>query len=710
MRWAARQSLEMDAHTLRDCLSVTGVDSPGKSIAARSNGQLIFKKSANQLYYFDVHEMSSHTLRLSRMDPLYDDCQIYDLAFCERGTLLICLQRFATGEFFICEGLIDCTTLVVDITGSVHKTNIVATKGRNVVLICDEVGVVLLSYPIRWQSADNTIELFHATNYLISTIGDKYTISLHSREMFDAVFSSPFISRNHLYLFYGHDYSKFLLIPLTGTSCGKCEVRRTQGSPPPDSYMSKTVQCFEDFALIYANQSVRNTRPNFYLLNLTNLSWYPLNLVLSHHFPNGNISLQKCGEEMVYLHGDCNMSNCIERTHLYQISVEPLSALVRQKRRRKSLNNFNFMNFSTAEQTNNNSSKQSVATNPISRLSIRYLSRFQKKANAKRRLSNKTAISPMNSHEGLVEPQPLRRSHSSSSLHWSADMVELAPQSLHSQLKLAKDMGYSEEVVLAALESQAKNKDGMYVPFESTNAMLDILNQAALRKSASPLPVNTPGSSINDRKASRSSSRNVPRSLSFHGGSPSLSCPRSDELSRLLRTFEAEKARDLEAAESDMALLKARIHDVERINEQYQRNENELRDCIHELQQRNESLISDLEKCENEKIQLSQTIVELQAVTDRLTLENLRNEHQAKDQKELAEHRKKQYDQQISAMEESIRSLTEKCNSLSVDLKDKEKQLLEKSRRIQEMEDRRIAAATGNIAGKDHERIPTKAG
>ncbi|VDO11495.1 unnamed protein product [Haemonchus placei] len=72
-----------------------------------------------------------------------------------------------------------------------------------------------------------------------------------------------------MYLFYGHDYSRFMLVPLTGPSCGKCEVRRTQGSPPPDDYMSKTVQCFEEFALIYANQNVRNLRPNFYLLNLT---------------------------------------------------------------------------------------------------------------------------------------------------------------------------------------------------------------------------------------------------------------------------------------------------------------------------------------------------------------------------------------------------------------------------------------------------------
>ncbi|KAK6042295.1 hypothetical protein COOONC_20200 [Cooperia oncophora] len=203
----------MDPHTLRDCLSVTGVDSPGKSIAAGPNGQLIFKKSASQLYYCDVHEMSSYTLCLSRMDPLYQDCQIYDLAFCRRGSLLICLQRVATGEFFICEGTIDSDTFVVEITSAVHRTNISVAKGKNVVLIRDEAGVVLLSYPIRWQSTSttaNVIELFHVSNFLSSSVGDKYTISLQSREIFD------------------------------GPSCGKCELRRTQGTPPPDDYMSKT--------------------------------------------------------------------------------------------------------------------------------------------------------------------------------------------------------------------------------------------------------------------------------------------------------------------------------------------------------------------------------------------------------------------------------------------------------------------------------------
>ncbi|KJH45988.1 hypothetical protein DICVIV_07946 [Dictyocaulus viviparus] len=333
-----------------------------------------------------------------------------------------------------------------------------------------------------------------------------------------------------------------------------------------------------------------------------------------------------------------------------------------------------------------------------------------------------------------------------------ADMVEQAPQSLHSQLKLAKDMGYSEDVIIAALESQTKDKEGIYEPFDSTNAMLDILNQASLRKSTNTsLPSNSVGNNIirlavlilSPYKSGRNSSKNVPRSLSFHGSSPMFSSSRGDELSRLLRTFEAEKIRDLEAAQSDMVLLKARINDLERINNQYQQNEHELRDCIHELQRRNELLqqlnfeiekfecdnstkvlyvfwktnlyrdstyavgnsiaskvknaqrirvheVNDFEKCENERIQLSQTIVELQAVTDRLTIENLRNEHQAKDQKELAEHRKKQHDQQIAAMEDvsSIRTLTEKCNALSIDLKDKEKELREKSRRIQEIEDR----------------------
>ncbi|WKY12749.1 hypothetical protein Q1695_003949 [Nippostrongylus brasiliensis] len=689
----------MDAQTLRDCLSMTGVDSPGKSIAAGPNGQLIFKKSASQLYYCDVQEMSSYTLNLSRMDPLYSDCQIYDLAFCRRGSLLICLQRVVTGEFFVCEGTIDCQAFLVEINGEVHKTNIVAAKGKNVVLIRDEAGVVLLSHPIRWQSSGNVVELFHVSNFLSSSVGDKYTISLQSREIFDATFASPFISRNHLYLFYGHDYSRFMLVPLAGPSCGKCEVRRTQGSPPADDYMSKTVQCFEEFALIYANQNVRNLRPNFYLLNLTNLTWVPLNLMLSHHFPNGKISLQKCGEEMVYLHGDCNLTNCVERTHLYQIDVEPLTDMVHQKRRSKSLNALNFSaDFSIADQTRRQStatgSPSTTTTTSTSPLPLTNKTntppRFQKKSDAKRRYSSsiKGSISSTNSHEGLVESQPLKRTSSSSSLHWSADMAEQMPLSLRSQLKLAKDMGYQEDVILAALPTLQKDKEGMYLPFDSTNAMLDVLNYTASRANGVPSG-DSQETTLNGHsppKTDRSAPKVVPRSSSFHGSGNSS--PRSEELARLLRTFERERLRDREAADSHMARLKARIHDLERINDQQQLTEREIRERLNEQQRRNETLNSELKKSEGEREQLSQTVIELQALTDRLTLENLRNEHQAKDQKELAEHRKKQHDQQVATMEESIRTLTERCATLSAELKEKEEQLRVQNRRIQEIEDR----------------------
>uniref|UniRef100_A0A1I7XPE5 CNH domain-containing protein n=1 Tax=Heterorhabditis bacteriophora TaxID=37862 RepID=A0A1I7XPE5_HETBA len=327
----------MDPLPLRDCLSITGVDSPGRTMAVGGDGQLIFKKSSSELYYYDVQELSTSILTFSRKDPLFDDCQIYDLAFVRSGSLLICLQRPSTGDFFICEGTIDTQEKTVDISGSVHRTKIVAAKGKNIVLIHDEAGVVLISYPIRWLPSGNTIELFHASNYLNLSSGDKYTISLQAKDDCDATFATPFISRNHLYLFYGHDYFKFLLVPLSGTSCGKCQVRTTQGVPPSNAYMNKTVQCFEEFVLVYANQNVRHIRPNFYMLNLTNLKWYPLNLMLSHHFPNGKISFQKEGEETVYLHGDCNISGCVEKTHLYQINIEALTELILSRSRAQSM-------------------------------------------------------------------------------------------------------------------------------------------------------------------------------------------------------------------------------------------------------------------------------------------------------------------------------------------------------------------------------------
>ncbi|EPB73274.1 hypothetical protein ANCCEY_07644 [Ancylostoma ceylanicum] len=242
---------------------------------------------------------------------------------------------------------------------------------------------------------------------------------------------------------------------------------------------------------------------------------------------------------------------------------------------------------------------------------------------------------------------------SSSSLHWSADMAEQSSNSLQSQLKLARDMGYTEDVIFAALQAQKKDEEGLYLPFESTNAMLDVLNHISVRANWST--VNGVAVDCNDDATQRldsSSPRVVPRSSSFHVKSPSTS--RNEELTRLITTFEKERQRDKDAAENHMTSLKE----------------------------------AELQKCEREKEQLSQTVVELQAVTDRLTLENLRNEHQAKDQKELAEHRKKQHDQQVAAMEESIRTLTERCSSLSTELNEKDNQLREKVKRLQEIENR----------------------
>ncbi|ETN75540.1 hypothetical protein NECAME_03730 [Necator americanus] len=265
-------------------------------------------------------------------------------------------------------------------------------------------------------------------------------------------------------------------------------------------------------------------------------------------------------------------------------------------------------------------------------------------------------------------------------------MAEQAPKSLQSQLKLARDMGFSDDVIFAALESQKKDAEGLYIPFESTNAMLDVLNHSSAREEW--LTQSTLSTECNDIDFTphRASPRNVLRSSSFHVKSPTIS--RNEELSRLLRTFEKERMRDREVAESHTAKLKARINDLERGTEKLKQDEREIQERLQELQNRNDYLTSEIEKSEREKEQLGQTIVELQAVTDRLTLENLRNEHQAKDQKELAEHRKKQYDQQIATMEESIRTLTEKCSSLSAELKQKDKQLRENVKRLQEIENR----------------------
>uniref|UniRef100_A0A1I7XPT0 Ras-associating domain-containing protein n=1 Tax=Heterorhabditis bacteriophora TaxID=37862 RepID=A0A1I7XPT0_HETBA len=215
------------------------------------------------------------------------------------------------------------------------------------------------------------------------------------------------------------------------------------------------------------------------------------------------------------------------------------------------------------------------------------------------------------------------------------------------QLKLAEDMGFPQDVVIAAVNMQKKDVDGMYQPFESTNAMLDILNQASGRSETPKMKLSvyneedkrtirriwSPKSGFNNIKifsehsssyrpiTGRSSS--VSRSSSFHMGCPRIPRSESQDLSRLMQTFEKERERDKVEVESQFAILKTKIDVLERDKELLVRKERQMHEEVNLLKKSAESHVKDLQELQGQNDHLKQELSEAIGMCDKLVSINM---------------------------------------------------------------------------------------
>uniref|UniRef100_A0A0N5AXW1 F-box protein n=1 Tax=Syphacia muris TaxID=451379 RepID=A0A0N5AXW1_9BILA len=142
------------------------------------------------------------------------------------------------------------------------------------------------------------------------------------------VFCDPFIYRNHLYLF---DYFASTLICISMVGEGKGDVRllNTYGDPihqhPNLKYVHKCHLVFGDILLVYFYQHADrpDAEPQLWKLELGSMSWYKLQLSLSYHSPSQRVCLQQAaGQPFAYLHGECGRSDCAEKVHLYQLTLD----------------------------------------------------------------------------------------------------------------------------------------------------------------------------------------------------------------------------------------------------------------------------------------------------------------------------------------------------------------------------------------------------
>ncbi|GMS82150.1 hypothetical protein PENTCL1PPCAC_4325, partial [Pristionchus entomophagus] len=295
-----------------DRASLAGVDTPSRILAVSRLGRVVFKQNQRSFFLYDEHR-DIHVVELPELYGRYEKLQVFDALFVDDQSLAIVFQNGPNGEYFVARASIDIPRKEMKL-GDICGTGIKNESHKRVLFTRDEKGPILLTHKIGIAAGETTtVELFHVANFLSAGCkGSKLTVTTKPCSS-EGVFTSAFVSRNVLYLFFSLDYSKCVVIPLAGHSCGRSEIRSTKGTPPAQEYMVKTLEVFDDFLLVYSNQSsIRNQLPVMHLLDLTYLRWQRLVLHLSDHAPAGNISLRAPSHDAdwAWLHGNCNRPDC----------------------------------------------------------------------------------------------------------------------------------------------------------------------------------------------------------------------------------------------------------------------------------------------------------------------------------------------------------------------------------------------------------------
>ncbi|CAJ0582892.1 unnamed protein product, partial [Mesorhabditis spiculigera] len=256
------------------------------------------------------------------------------------------------------------------------------------------------------------------------------------------------------------------------------------------------------------------------------------------------------------------------------------------------------------------------------------------------------------------------------SLHWSASMPEEGQTSLQDQLRLAKEMGFPDDVIMKALKANSTVPD-VYTAFENTNTMLDCLHQVQRDLKNQKLSLSVYGESRhgdNTSKMLAPRSASVSRAASLNLGSTGSRGSRSDshDINRLISTLDKEQERTRKEVESHIARLKERIrsleYDLQEEKTERERAEEKERQMVNRLKDEEDNLKSEQE--ENRKLhrELSQNKLDV----DKLTLEKLQIQKQLSDQRELSEHRKKGHEEELKEKQRELDSLKSSLATNSV--------------------------------------------
>uniref|UniRef100_A0A915AGL0 RING-type domain-containing protein n=1 Tax=Parascaris univalens TaxID=6257 RepID=A0A915AGL0_PARUN len=613
---------------------------------------------------------------------------------------------------------------------------------------------------VQQDSADAegpSIQLLHLLDFY--TKSGIHTTSLHPRVKDDrALFCDPFIFRNRLYLF-NRFGTNLLCVAIAGSDRGEVRILNTypdgKGGRPNNRYANRCLLLRDEILLVYFHQRLDNPdeEPQLWKLELGPMKWHRLQLLLNHHLPTSRVCLRQAAfEPIAFLHGECGRSSCQEKAHLYQISllqdcVKPKSSSstnVSQIANQNTRKQCNQLKEADTKSTSSSSSTNSPAVNTnadsrvtevtesddllkssVSSVEVDGANPSTSSVCGSSSQSNSASHNPT-----TVQPPAIRyanrkglrdkkkRSSSVSAcvkfstasttdameeqkMHWSEEMAnEGGALTISEQLKLAKDMGYTDEEIMQAVNLNCA-RDGSYRPFPSTNAMIDMLsrvqrmcettspyNNSMITSADSGLeldksgvhPTLTPTQHHNTAPNFSCFSRVSPpltpttagvrRATSFHSTSPSRSnyddpmsvsihemryrlSPSQFQLQRLLDAFEKEQKSYGDESKRSIQMLEEKC-------KQFADKQAILQARLVEKDAEIQSLKAQL----HDQITLKEQLRRTETKLDIQILENKSKADQIRVLTEQAEVVKKQHTSEVQQKEEIISELITKLSSI----------------------------------------------
>uniref|UniRef100_A0A0K0FLC8 RING-type domain-containing protein n=1 Tax=Strongyloides venezuelensis TaxID=75913 RepID=A0A0K0FLC8_STRVS len=399
---------------------------------------------------------------------------IFDIFYLKNDKLVLLIKSTNNRHLYIVSGDINIEDGIVytDDNETVDTGIICDERGRKCCVTFDNIGPVIIDYPVIQGRNNSPIKLFHISEYFETKVNKLQIIIPEIRPENEVICSNPFISKNYIYFFIQMS-TQILAIPITSDNYTytenhfKAKILNTYSNKskemPSKNICARDILSFNDFLLVYCYQNLEANieKPSLWKLNFNSLVWTKIEFSLSHHYPCHDVKLRSY-DDRAFLVGICNIKNCNENNHFFEFN---LSELINDDKENSIKCNLGYKNSIT-------SWKSKSASNPNFTM-LPSNDKFDK--------DDGLTQSTISLDSGSCSAEENILSHNDKSvtnqvfpLNWSKKMSLEGVTKVTEQIRQAKEMGYTEDLIFQALQENSLLED-VIIPYSSTSALVDKL-------------------------------------------------------------------------------------------------------------------------------------------------------------------------------------------------------------------------------------------